>query len=35
VIDTFQVQNTLLLTFGMTYSNQPPSKPAPPAAPPK
>jgi hypothetical protein len=35
VIDTFQVQNTLLLTFGMTYSNQPPPKPATPAAPPK
>ena len=31
VLDAFQVQNTLLLTFGMTYTNQPPPPPAPPA----
>jgi hypothetical protein len=37
VIDNFQVQNTLLLTFGMTYTNKtapPPAAPVPPPAPP-
>ena len=34
VIDNFQVQNTLLLTFGMTYTNKPPPPPAPPPPPP-
>jgi hypothetical protein len=41
VVDTFQVQNTLLLTFGLTFGNKPPPPPAPvcppapaPAAPP-
>jgi hypothetical protein len=33
VIDNFQVQNTLLLTFGMTYTNKPPPPAAPPPAP--
>jgi hypothetical protein len=31
VIDQFQVQNTLLVTFGISYANRPAPKPAPPA----
>lgn len=34
ILDAFQVQNTLLLTFGLTYGSKPPAAAAPPPPPP-